>query len=387
MASEDEEKSEDPTAKKLEDARKKGDVARSRELSTFLMMLAAGLLFVAMGEGMMADFQAILTLGFSFERNVATDMQALSAHVGLIMEHVVSLLIPIFLLLFVVALISPALLGGWVFATESLGFKLEKINPVKGLGRMFSMNALVELLKTLAKFVLVMSLAVWILWVFAVEVIFISREGLTAALAHAGQLLVMAFLVLSLALFVIALIDVPWQLYSHSKKLKMSLQDIKDEFKQTEGNPEIKGRIRQIQYQMTQKRMMQAVPEAAVVITNPTHYAVALKYKPEEGMRVPVVIAAGADLMALQIRNVASSHAIPQVRFPPLARSLYYNVELNQEIPEGLYALVAKLLAQVMQLENQLELDGTQFDAQEIPVELRRDDPLSPSNNQAPNTP
>ena len=368
----DQEKTEEPTDKKKEDARKKGQVPRSRELDTLLMTLFGAVIFLSLGPGMIQDFEQILHLGFSFNRQVAVDPSQILERIIMMLEHVFYILAPILATMLVIALTTPALMGGWIFATDNIGFKPEKINPIKGIGRMFSKNSLVELVKTLLKFTLVMSIAIFLLWSLAQEVLWISRDTPQNAMAHAGSILAWTFLSLTLGLFVLALLDVPFQLYQHNEQLKMSMQEIKDEYKETEGNPEIKGRIRRIQQEMAQKRMMQSVPQADVVVTNPTHYAVALKYD-EQGSGAPKVVAMGVDLMAMQIRNIASANEVPVIQAPPLARALYYNAEIDQEIPQGLFKAVAQLLAYVLHMDNYMNQSAPDFSQLEIPDELKHD--------------
>jgi len=240
-------------------------------------------------------------------------------------------------------------LGGWSFSMKAVSFKIDKLDPIKGIGRMFSAKSLMELVKVLAKFMLVAVISSTILWSLLEQLIGLSQESYQDALAHVGNLCGWSFLAYSSALILIAAVDAPFQLFQHNKQLKMTLQEIKDESKETDGRPEVKGRIRSLQQELSQRRMMEAVPDADVIITNPTHYAVALKYD-QSGNGAPIVVAKGADFVAARIRNVAKENEVALVEAPPLARALYASTEINQEIPAGLYVAVANILTYVYQL-------------------------------------
>jgi len=366
------EKTEEPSEKKLRESREKGDVPRSKELTTLLMTLGAALFLLWYGKYMWTDFTKIATKGLSFDRAHAIDFKmATNLILGEFSEAIVMIL-PFLALMVAIAVIAPLLLGGWNFSTQAMAPKLSKLNPISGIKRMFSMNALMELLKALAKFVLVGAVAAFFLWNSFAEVLSIGTENLQIAIAHSGELIIQAFIFVSLALIVVALIDVPFQLIQHTNKLKMTKQEVKEEFKQQEGNPEIKGRIRSLQREMSQKRMMQAVPEADVVITNPTHFSVALKYDPD-GMSEPIVVALGSDFMAAQMRTIAQEHDIPIVEAPPLARALYYNAEVDRPIPFQLFRAVASILAYVYQVRDGQTAETVDFENLPIPEEMQVD--------------
>ncbi|BBP45554.1 flagellar biosynthesis protein FlhB [Thiosulfatimonas sediminis] len=366
------EKTEEPTEKKMRDARDKGQVPRSRELSTLLMTLSAALFLYFYGSQIMTDLVNLMTKGLSFERDVAFDTQKLFDLVIAIVIDAIFAIMPFISLMVLVAITSPVLLGGWSFSTKALAPKMSKLNPVSGLKRMFSMQALMELFKAFAKFVLVISLAAAFLYMVFPEVLSLGVESKDFALAHSAELITKAFIFVSLALLVVAIIDVPFQLWNHNRQLKMTKQEVREEHKQQEGNPEVKGRIRQVQRQMSQRRMMQNVPQADVIITNPTHFAVALKYDPQT-MREPVVLAIGADFMAAQIRTIAQEHNIPVIEAPPLARALYYNAEVEQPIPYNLFRAVAAVLAYVFQLRDSGKAQKVDFANLPIPEEFRTD--------------
>jgi flagellar biosynthetic protein FlhB len=364
------EKSEEPTEKKLREAREKGQVPRSKELTTLLLTLSAALFFMFYGKVMLADFEVILTRGLSFDRSLAFDTLKMFDLIGALMLQAVYLILPFLLLMMLIALVGPLLLGGWSFSAKAMAPKASKLNPVSGMKRMFSTKALMELFKALAKFSLVMVVAVYFLYAIFGEILALGIEPLNFALGHAGALIARAFIFISLSLLIVAMIDVPFQLYEHNKQLKMTKQEVKEEHKQQEGNPEVKGRIRQVQHEMSQRRMMQKVPDADVIITNPTHFAVALQYDPEN-MQEPIVLATGADFMAAQIRTIATANNITIVEAPPLARALYYNAEVDRPIPYDLFKAVAAVLAYVYQLKEHGKADNVNFSELPIPEDMK----------------
>lgn len=366
------EKSEEPTEKKLRESREKGQVPRSRELTTVLVTLSAAVFLLFYGAQMIADFEVIMVKGLSFDRNIAFDTQALFGLIGALVETALYLLLPFLLLMTFIALVAPLLLGGWSFSVKAMSPKFSKLNPVSGLKRMFSTKALLELFKAFAKFSLVFSMAIFFIYTTFGEILALGVEPLRSALGHAGLLIVQAFIFVSLSLLIVAAIDVPFQLWDHNRQLLMTKQEVKEEHKQQEGNPEIKGRIRQVQREMSQQRMMQKVPDADVIITNPTHFAIALKYDTDT-MREPVVLALGADFMAAQIRVVATEKSITIIEAPPLARALYYNAEIDQPIPYELFKAVASILAYVYQLKEHGKAEQVDFAALPIPDNMKAD--------------
>lgn len=366
------EKSEEPTAKKQQDAKDKGQIPRSRELTTVLVTLSAAVFMLLFGGGMILDYMEIATQGLSFERDIAFDKQKLFGLIYAMVKATIFMMLPFMLLMLLVAITSPALLGGFSFSAKAMAPSIKKLNPASGLKRMFSSKALLELFKAFAKFFLVMSVAVFFLNLVFNEVLNIGLEPQNTALMHAGTLIAQAFIFVSLSLLVVAAIDVPFQLWDHNRQLKMTKQEVKEEFKQQEGNPEVKGRIRQVQQEMSQKRMMQQVPEADVVITNPTHFAVALRYD-NDTMQEPVVLAMGADFMAAQIRTLASENNISIIEAPPLARALYYNAEVDKPIPYELFKAVASVLAYVYQFNNTGKAEKVDFEQLPIPETMQTD--------------
>ncbi len=345
------EKTEQPTAKKLADAKKKGQVPRSKELNSTTTMVfgAMGLLF--MGSYMISHIVTVMQQGFSLTREQIFDSHQIVSRLHFAFNEAFTGIAPFLILMMITALFTPALLGGWAFSGESLAFKGDRINPLKGLKRIFSSNGLMELVKAVAKFLVVSTIAITYLWNQSDELLGLGAQPLESALINGIYLLGMSFLTVSCTLILISAIDVPFQLWSHSQKLKMTLQEVRDEMKDTEGKPEVKSKIRQLQQEMAQRRMMEAVPDADVIITNPTHYAVALKYKHEQ-MATPIVVALGKDLIAFKIREIAQEHKIEIFEAPPLARALYTHSDLNQEIPGHLFFAVAQVLAFVFQLRN-----------------------------------
>jgi len=287
--------------------------------------------------------------GLTLERATLYDDNALLVAFRSAISAALESLAPFMLTVIVAAAVTPALLGGWSFSTKAIAFKIDKLNPLKGLKRVFGANGLMELLKTLAKFALVGAVAVLMLRTLTGEILSLGDQPLLSALGHAAHLILLTLLVVSTPLLIIAAIDAPFQLHQHMKQLKMTRQEIRDESKETDGNPEVKGRIRMLQQEQANRRMMDEVPTADVVITNPTHFAIALRYDPDR-MSAPKVVAKGADELARRIRESAGEHGVPLMSAPPLARALYRPTDLNDEIPARLYAAVAQVLTWVFQL-------------------------------------
>jgi flagellar biosynthetic protein FlhB len=258
---------------------------------------------------------------------------------------------PILGLTLVAALAAPLAIGGWNLSFGALAPDFNKLNPVSGLERIFSVRGVVELAKALIKFLFIAIVAACLLWKNASELMGLGAEPVNAALVHAARLTGHAFLLLAGTMGVIAAVDVPYQLWQHNQKLKMTREEIKEEAKDSDGSPEMKGHIRRVQHEMARRRMMQEVPKADVVVTNPTHFAVALRYD-DTRMRAPIVVAKGADLIAARIREIATEHRVPIFEAPPLARALHSNVEIGGEIPSGLYVAVAQVLTYIYQLKN-----------------------------------
>tara|TARA_R110002094_G_scaffold4037_1_gene12516 strand:- start:569 stop:1702 length:1134 start_codon:yes stop_codon:yes gene_type:complete len=343
------EKTEEPTPKRLKDAREKGDIARSKELTTTVLLLASAVGMMVFGPRIALGFERVMSRNFVLDRRDLFDPAMMFDHLGSAVIEMMWAVIAFYAVVILAAIIGPISLGGWNFSVKAMAPKGSRLDPLAGLGRMFALKALIELFKALAKFLVVGSLCVLILLLQQPELLSMGTEAIIPAMRHGMEVLSWAFLWMCATMIFIAAVDVPFQLHDHNKKLKMTLQEVKDEMKNTEGKPEVKGRIRQLQYEMSQRRMMSEVPKADVIITNPEHYSVALKYS-EGGSGAPVLIAKGVDQTALKIREIAVEHAIPILAAPPLARAIYFNTELDAEIPEGLYVAVAQVLAYVYQL-------------------------------------
>lgn len=343
------EKTEEATPKREQEARERGQVPRSRELATMgVLMVAAGAMLI-IGDRIISGIVKVMRDGFQLSRTDVMDSSTvLLAFQQALVDAVITLL-PFFAIVMVIALLAPMGLSGWSFSAEAMSFKWEKLDPVKGLGRVFSVRGLVELVKALAKFAVIITGALILLWNNLDELLSLGLKDYEVALKDAGQALAWGFLLLSSTMIAIAAVDVPFQLWDHRRQLRMTKQEVKDEHKQTDGSPEMKRRMREIQQEMARRRMMEKVPDADVVITNPTHYAVALKYDYRNDT-APVVVAKGKDLIAQHIRNVAVQHDVPLVSAPPLSRALYHSTDLQQEIPAGLFVAVAQVLAYAYQL-------------------------------------
>ena len=351
MAEDDsgQEKTEEPTAKRLEKAKEDGQVPRSKELTTTAVLLCSMFAFLFFGGTLYQKISGVTQLAFAFPREAAFDPQLMFALLSKSMLEAIIGLFPFFVILLIASIAGPIALGGWLFSTKSLVPKLNRMDPIEGIKRMFSMKSLVELLKAIAKVLIVGSLAVFLIDALQSDLMSLAKEDIDNAIGHAIQIGLWVAIGLSLSTIFIALADIPFQIWDNTKKLKMSVQDIKDEMKDTDGKPEVKSRIRQLQQQMANNRMMADVPDADVIITNPTHYSVAVKYKPES-MTTPIVVAKGVDQIALKIREIAGAHQVEIVQSPVLSRAIFHTTEIGQEVPSELYVAVAKILAYVFQL-------------------------------------
>jgi flagellar biosynthesis protein FlhB len=352
------ERTEEATPKRVDEAREKGQISRSKELSTMAILMTSALTFLFMGQQLVTSIQFLMRDNFIIERKNIFDNGYLFNAVVDSGQNVVIDFLPFLAMLFAVAFFAPMMVGGWLFSPKALAFKWDKLNPISGLKRLFSVNSLMELLKALAKFVLIVGLAVFMLWHHVHDLLSVGQNGLEAGLIDASGIIIGSFFIVCLATVLIASVDVPFQIWNHSKQLKMTKQQLKDEMKDTEGKPEVKSQIRMLQQELANRRMMDSIPDADVIITNPTHYAVALSYKPDE-MGVPKLVAKGADLVAERIRNVANEHDILIFPAPMLARALYFSTKINHEIPAGLYLAVAQVLAYVFQLRQSINISNT----------------------------
>lgn len=336
MAEEDsaQEKTEEPTAKRQEKAREDGQIPRSKELTTSAVLIVGCVGLYMFGGQIAQGLADILKFNFTIEREAIFDPNAMLGHLGSSFYLGLKVLIPLFAVLLVAAIAGPIALGGWLFSTKSLAPKLNRMDPVAGLKRMFSVKSLVELVKAIGKVGVVVAFAFVLLNYMKEDLLGLGFEGVERGMAHSVYLSIIAAIIISVSTLVIAAVDIPFQIWDNVKKLRMTRQEIKDEMKDSEGKPEVKGRIRQLQYEMAQNRMMAAVPEADVVITNPTHYSVALKYDPNS-METPILLAKGVDHMAMKIREIAKANKIEFIQSPLLARAIYHTTEVDEEIPSG----------------------------------------------------
>ncbi len=371
----DQEKTESASPQKLEKAREEGQVIQSRELSTFVVLMASGSALWIMANGLGQTLTHIMRDGLNFEPGIARDTSHVMAQLSNLFFEAAFALAPFFLLVVFATVITPLLLRGWLFSTKALMPKFNRLNPASGIKRMFSSQGLVELVKALAKVGLLGGVAVWLIWINVESVFSLSMESPLQAIQHMGDLIGKIFLLVSGAMVFVVMIDLPFQIWTHFKKLRMSKEELRREAKESEGDPHLKARVRAQQREMARRRMMSEIPTADVVVTNPTHYAVALKYT-EGKMGAPRVVAKGADLVAARIRELAAEHRIPMLEAPPLARALFRHTEIGNEIPATLYAAVAEVLAYVFQLRHYQQGGGAYPDAPTalpVPPEL---DPL-----------
>jgi flagellar biosynthetic protein FlhB len=352
------EKTEPASPRRLEKAREEGQVARSRELVTFVMLTTGLSGLWLMGEMIGGHFSSALRNGLEFERASAFDASHMMVQAGTAVLHAMQALMPLLAMMLVAALVAPMMLGGWLFSTQSLAPNFSKMDPVAGIGRMFSANALAELIKTIVKSLLVGGIAWWVLSGNLTSIMALMSEPVRAALPHTLKVVVTSCALIVASLLLVVLIDVPYQLWSHFRKLRMSREDVKNEHKESDGDPQVKAQIRRQQQQMAKRRMMAEVPKADIIVTNPTHFAVALKYS-DKDMRAPRVVAKGTDLVALRIRALAEENKIPVLEAPPLTRALYRHTPLGAEIPVALYAAVAEVLAWAYQLHRLSTEGGT----------------------------
>ena len=351
------EKTEPASSRRLEQAREEGQVPRSREIGAFLILIVAASAFWFSGPWMMQRATSIVRRGLTLDEAMVRDPQfMLIRFTDLSLDALMSFA-PFVLALVVAALAAPFFLGSWNFSVKALAPDLNRMNPIQGISRLISWSGLAELVKAIAKALLVGGVAIWVLWSERGTMFALFGQPLEVGLASAGHLVNYSFLMIVMAMLLIVAVDVPFQLWQYHDKLKMSKEEVRQEGKEMEGNPEVKGRIRQLQREAARKRMMGAVPTADVIVTNPTHFAVALSYK--SGMGAPKVLAKGMGEIALKIREIGAENGVPMLEAPPLARALYRHAEIDQEIPSALYAAVAEVLAYVYQLANWRQVGGS----------------------------
>ena len=376
------EKTEPASAKRLRDARKNGDIPRSREVSTFTVLMTAGASLWMLGGGVINKLSSTLERGLSLNRDQIYNPNLLIERVAVDIGGVILACLPLAIAIMLVGVASPLLIGGWNFTAKSFMPNFGKMNPLNGLGNMISTNSLIELLKAVAKALLVGAVAWYVLMSEKDAVIGLALEPLGTATGHLTSLLVKAFMIMVGSLGAIAVLDGPYQKWHYANKLKMTRQEVIQESKESDGNPQIKGKIRQLQREMARKRMMSNVPTADVVVTNPTHFAVALKYA--DGQKgAPRVVAKGTDEVAARIREIAKENKVALLEAPALARALYKHADIDDEIPEALYSAVAEVLAYVYQLRAYTKGSSEHYpdrpDKLPVPPEM---DPFNPASQQ-----
>ncbi|KSW23015.1 MULTISPECIES: flagellar biosynthesis protein FlhB [unclassified Pseudomonas] len=369
-------KTEEPTEKRRREARKKGQLPRSRELNTLSVLMAGAGALLVYGAHLAEVLMGVMRNSFEMSRETAMRSESMLQLLGTAARGAAEGLWPILLVLLCAALIGPISLGGWLFSGEALAPKFSRMNPLEGIKRMFSAKSVLELFKALIKFVVVLAVAVLVLRSDKEALLALLHQPLQMAIVESVKVVGWSAFWMACSLLLIAAVDVPYQLWDNRQKLLMTKQEVRDEYKDSEGKPEVKAKVRRLQREMAQRRMMQAVPDADVVITNPTHFAVALKYDAAAG-GAPRLLAKGNDFLALKIREVAQEHKVTVLESPALARAVYYSTELDQEIPAGLYLAVAQVLAYVYQLRQfragKGKRPGPMPDVP-IPPDLRRDE-------------
>ena len=347
---EGQEKTEAPSAKRLSEAKEKGDIPRSKELNTTVILLVGSIGMLVSGKQIGSGLGDILQRMLRLDRTIIMDPTMMLKMTGDAILDAFLLITPLLLALFLSVFISPMLIGGFAFSTESMTPKLERLDPVKGIKKLISMQGLMELVKSILKVVLVGGLAFVLIWLLFHDILSLGALDFKQAYLASAEMVGWFFLAVCSTVILIAAFDVPFQIFQHRKKLRMTKQEVKEERKNTEGSPEIKGKIRRLQIEAAMRRMMEEVPKADVVITNPTHFAVALRYD-DKRMRAPKVVAKGSDLVAARIREIATENNVPLFSAPPLARAIYFTTEINDEIPARLYLAVAQVLAYIFQLK------------------------------------
>ncbi|QMT59965.1 flagellar biosynthesis protein FlhB [Legionella sp. PC997] len=368
------EKTEQPSPKRLKDARKKGQVARSRDFNTTVTLLFTALGFLIFGKQLAMQLAVLMRDAFEFNTQVTQTSVVSAERLFFLAKMGFWSLMPLLLVIFLITLAAPLLMGGWVFSAQVVQPKFSRLNLFQGLKRMVSLKGFVEMSKSFFKFLLVAVVAIAVLKIQIPALLHLAHVPIETAIGSGSLIVVKSFVLISASLILIAVFDVPFQLYEHQKNMKMTMQELRDEYKEIEGKPEIKSAIRRAQQEISRRRMMNEIAKANVVLTNPTHYAVAICYK-EKSHKAPIVVAKGKDLIAFQINKIATSHKIPIISVPPLARALYFSTKLNAEIPRGLYVAVAQVLAYVFQLRDKERYDYKPTVLQNVPIptELVRD--------------
>ncbi|WP_028862486.1 flagellar biosynthesis protein FlhB [Psychromonas aquimarina] len=344
------ERSEEATPERLRKSKEKGQVARSKELATASVLISAALSFLVFGDRLAYELSVMMKRAFTFERAALFNPEYMWLHLTGSFTGLALPMFTILLMLFVISILGSSLLGGMLFSTEAMMPKWNRLSPAAGLKRMLGLQAWVELLKSILKVLVVIGMVWWILGVTFERILHLSVTPLPGSVFEALDMISWMFILLCCSMLLIVAVDVPYQIYKHTQEMKMTKQEVKDEFRNSEGKPEVKQRIRQLQYEASQRKMMGDVPDADVIVTNPTHYSVALKYE-QDGERAPYVVAKGVDFMALKIREVAREYEVPVMQTPPLCRAIYHTTEINEEVPEELFVAIAQVLAYIYQLD------------------------------------
>lgn len=344
------ERSEEATPERVRKSKEKGQVARSKELATASVLISAALALLSFGDRLAFELSVMMKRSFTFERSVLFSPEYVWQHMTASVQGLGVPVFTILLMLFVISILGSSLLGGMLFSTQAMMPKWSRLSPAAGLKRMLGMQAWVELLKSILKVLVVFCMAWWILTATFEHILSLSVTPLPGSVYEALDMLIWMFLLLCCSMLLIVAVDVPYQIYKHTEELKMTKQEVKDEFRNSEGKPEVKQRIRQLQYEASQRKMMGDVPDADVIVTNPTHYSVAIKYE-QDGARAPYIVAKGVDFMALKIREVAREYEVPVMQSPPLCRAIYHTTEIGDEVPQELFVAIAQVLAYIYQLE------------------------------------
>ena len=347
----------DPTAKRYEDARKEGQVPRSRDLAHFCIVGSSVAVLAIAGQSIATASRGLLVRGLQFDAVTATDPTRMSERLGQLVGEALTATAPVLAVMLLAAIASPLLIGGWLFAPTSLLPNLSRLDPVTGFQRLLSVQSLVGLGKTLLLALLLAVVGGFYIVGHMEQFASLASDSLPQALSQLFGLVLTAFALLTVTLAAMAAIDVPYQIISFRNRLKMTVQEVRQEDKEMQGDPRLKAQVRKVQREMARRRMMAAVPKADVIVTNPTHFAVALKYM-DDRHRAPVVVAKGMDAVAARIRELGREAGVPQLEAPPLARALYQHVELGSEIPAALYTAVAQVLAYVFQLRRHAQGQG-----------------------------
>lgn len=344
------ERTEQATPKRLEDARRKGQIPRSRELNMAAVMIGGALVIFISGPAMVGSLIEMMRRGLTIEPAQIQYPGALIAALSSATWESLAAIAPLLVVVMIAAVAGGVALGGWAFSATPLAPKLSKLDPLKGLKRVFGLKGLVEVAKALGKAGIVGAAAAVVLYSGAQQLLNLNLMPLSEALGAASFLMVTVFMVACVSLLVIAFFDVPFQLWNHQKELRMTRKEVQDELKESEGRPEVRNRVRALQQEIANRRMLRDVPDADVIVTNPEHFAVALRY--DDGkMSAPIVVASGVDFMAAKIREIAAAHDVPVFAAPPLARALYWSTPVGSPIPEKLYVAVAQVLTYILRLK------------------------------------